>query len=614
MRKAEVYLSVSPQEHAGREAEYTSAYLSPIRCFASIAADGQPRVSAIWRRQPIDRPDIIGPAILLGAADYFPGFLLRDCQLGMPQPVVGSIAAYLNKLFGPVSDPARKRFHRVVSQKELGKLFLARGLLQVRNRNDDFVRLLVERSADFCSVCTWSDSIDQESDLLVSESRDEHFELARDRLLEGQRPAAVSLLSGVGDFAGTISSVWHRTIPTEQAERQRAKGLSNLALCLHRVGQDDALVSVLSGRFGRQAASYVVEHAKPFGATSDELLRLAEREDADDFRYYLLLALAGLDDDEHSGHVASYLTRGPSKPPQVGAATRFCARRRGVPEPICENTARSWQNSVGGIMIRVEGPKSQTVLVGAPSWQEHFALSQSMRPRSVKHAFALSSTEVTIEQFRRFASCERVQKFYERVNRFLAARVADSPQCPQYKVTYFDAILFCQWLSEEENIPKSEQCYPGIWQSDGVSYRMPDDILSRTGYRLPTEPEWELACRAGSRESRHYGSDSEMLVQYAQIAKSEREGIRPVGTLRPNEYGFHDMLGNVAEWCHEPRLRSADDLLSSGHLVLSAKSGRLIRGGNFLSSTSLSSATRSSYNTDGRSPQVGFRLARTIRE
>ena len=80
---------------------------------------------------------------------------------------------------------------------------------------------------------------------------------------------------------------------------------------------------------------------------------------------------------------------------------------------------------------------------------------------------------------------------------------------------------------------------------------IPADVLERTGYRLPTEAEWEYACRAGAVTSRYYGHSIDLLDAYARYQANSKEHAWTCGSLFPNDLGLFDMLGNEYEWCQD---------------------------------------------------------------
>jgi formylglycine-generating enzyme required for sulfatase activity len=189
-------------------------------------------------------------------------------------------------------------------------------------------------------------------------------------------------------------------------------------------------------------------------------------------------------------------------------------------------------------------------------------------------------------------------------------------------------------LNAKESIPASQNCYSTEWQTilDQVLDQQWDKLnailgaadLDRIGYRLPTEAEWEYACRAGTQTSRSFGSSEVMLKHYAWYTANAKDPqrnfyrVQPVGLKKPNALGLFDMYGNAGEWCQDPmwvypvnQEFPFEDTAAPKRAE--AGGGRVVRGGAFNGGQELlRSAYRLNNAPQDRTHMVGFRLARTV--
>jgi formylglycine-generating enzyme required for sulfatase activity len=166
---------------------------------------------------------------------------------------------------------------------------------------------------------------------------------------------------------------------------------------------------------------------------------------------------------------------------------------------------------------------------------------------------------------------------------------------PVERVTWYDAVEYCNALSRQEGLTPAYTV-----QGTVVTWNR-----KASGYRLPTEAEWEYACRAGTTTA--YNTGSSISDSQANYRSS---GTKPVGTYAPNAWGLYDMHGNVWEWCWD---RYGDYASGAQTDPTGAASGayRVIRGGSWVNFAQIvRSAHRYDYVPSYWSYYLGFRLVR----
>jgi formylglycine-generating enzyme required for sulfatase activity len=218
-----------------------------------------------------------------------------------------------------------------------------------------------------------------------------------------------------------------------------------------------------------------------------------------------------------------------------------------------DRVKRLWYiNSQGQTLALIKGPVEFTR--GSPNTDmERARDSEPMSQVTIPHRFAIATKEVTVEQFQRFAAETDEYKMDEDTQTALR-RYSPDPDGPWIGASWYAAAAYCNWLSQQEGLPQDQWCYiPNKAGKYAEGMTIPADVLQRKGYRLPTEWEWEYACRAGTITSRYYGASVELLGNYAWYLANSHERAWPCGRLLPNDLGLFDMLGNVYEWSQDAK-------------------------------------------------------------
>ena len=252
-------------------------------------------------------------------------------------------------------------------------------------------------------------------------------------------------------------------------------------------------------------------------------------------------------------------------------------------------------NTIGMELIDIP---AGTFTMGSPAGEKDHQPDEEQVAVTLTKSFWLGKTEVTQGQWQAVMSTEpwKGQQFVQ----------ADK-DCPATLVSFFDAVEFCETLTDLE--------------------RKAGKLKANEEYRLPTEAEWEYACRAGTTTAFSFGDESKLNshawwggFDLVALLKDELKAgpgnagreqyAHKVGLKKPNPWGLYDMHGNVFEWCSD----WYSEKLSGGTDPVGPEGGsfRVIRGGSW---RYYPGGCRSAYRYDlvpsDRYDGLGFRVARS---
>jgi formylglycine-generating enzyme required for sulfatase activity len=453
---------------------------------------------------------------------------------------------------------------------------------------------------------------------------------------QGYRPVSVNVATLTsGEQA---ASVWHRSAPAEGMVEQRGRQRATAAATLLQLGDGESAWPLFRHGPDPTARSFLVQRAHLLGVEAGLLVsRLDEEKDAS-ARRALLLALGDYDGKELPAEVRQPLVkkllrwyRDDPDPGMHGALDWLLRHAKegeadrpldwgqsqeleridaqlasGAPSARAAPTPTWWVNSQGMTFTILPGPVE--FRMGSPPCEPGRREDERPHQRRIDRSYALATKPVTVAQWQRFLA-ERPDVKHSYLKQY-----SPVPEGPIVGVTWYEAAQYCNWLSEKEGIPDTEWCYPGTIE-EGM--KLSADSLKRKGYRLPTEAEWEYACRAGALTERYYGSGLELLPRYAWYSHNTNdERTYPVGQKRPNDLGLFDMHGNVWTRCQGAGLDypiqtiAADD--KEDESIVNEKLSRVLRGASFtFHASEVRAAFRYFHRPGYRVSTVGVRVCRT---
>jgi formylglycine-generating enzyme required for sulfatase activity len=282
---------------------------------------------------------------------------------------------------------------------------------------------------------------------------------------------------------------------------------------------------------------------------------------------------------------------------------------------------REWFNvQVGepigpGMCVKMIRFPAGEFLMGSPPTETDRQNQETQHRVRLTRSFAMSQRPVSRALYIRFLwevrGAAAAQAYLASVQ-----ESAPTPTHPAVHLNWYDAVLFARWLTATMGMSERDQCYadPATLTLDREGHPLDRQWPfhpERRGFRLPTEAEWEYACRAGTVTAFSFGSDQSLANDYGWTQNNSAGSTHPSLKLRPTGRGLVSMHGNAGEWCHDwfgfiPGGTGVDPMGAAGGPC------RAVRGGSYLAVAALArSASRAGLPPEFAAPDTGLRLVCT---
>ena len=261
-----------------------------------------------------------------------------------------------------------------------------------------------------------------------------------------------------------------------------------------------------------------------------------------------------------------------------------------------DNRESKIKTSNGYELIYIEGGS----FIMGDTWGDEYSDEKPTHRVKLTYDFCVGEYPVTFDEYDRYCRETGTEKPYD--------SGWGRERRPVINVSWFNAIEYCNWLSEKEGLSKAYDNKGNLLDKDG---RVTTDSSKVVGYRLLTEAEWEYAAKGGNQSKGYIYSGSDKVNHVAWYASNSRSKTQEVGMKEPNELGLYDVSGNVWEWCSD--WYGSYSSSSQTNPYNSSGSYRVERGGSCYSfATGVRVAYRNRSSPTYTFNVIGFRIGRTV--